>query len=419
MHLASPSGLDDVAVAVRAAPRAADTPSPEALMLDGLATRFVDGYRAGAPMLQRALVELRRTQTDARVDMSWVWLAVDLWDADAWFELGTRHVKAARAAGALTMLPLALHTIAEWHVFAGDFARADALIAEAGSILAATGDAPMSHAPLRLAALKGGDAEVLITASIREATERGEGGLVCHAENAAATLYLGLGRYDDALAWAQREVEHNRQAFYTTALPDLVEAAVRCGELDTARRAVDALREQTEASPTAWARGVEARSRALLSEGDDADALYRQAISELAESRLGVELARAQLLYGEWLRRQNRRVDAREQLRAAHEAFAEMGAAPFAERAAARAAGHRGDGAQAHGRDAGRADPARGPDRADGGRRRHECRDRRPAVPQPANGRVAPAQGVREAGHQLPPGAPLGADGRRRPGRLA
>ena len=112
-----------------------------------------------------------------------------------------------------------------------------------------------------------------------------------------------------------------------------MEAAVRCGELDAARRAVDALREQTQASGTAWARGVEARSRALISEGDDADALYRQAISELAESRLRVELARAQLLYGEWLRRQNRRVDAREQLRAAHEAFVEMGAAPFAERA--------------------------------------------------------------------------------------
>ena len=119
-----------------------------------------------------------------------------------------------------------------------------------------------------------------------------------------------------------------------TALPELVEAAVRCDELDVARRAVDALCEKTQASGTAWARGVEARSRALISEGDDADALYRQAISLLAESRLGVECARAQLLYGEWLRRQNRRVDAREQLRAAHEAFATMGAGPFAERAA-------------------------------------------------------------------------------------
>ena len=218
-------------------------------------------------------------------------------------------------------------------LLAGDLAVADTLLAEADSIMAATGDAPMSHARLRLAALQGSDAEALITASIQDGTERGEGVLVRHAEDAAATLYAGLGRYDDALAWAQQEVEHNPHAFYMTALPELVEAAVRCDEPDEARRAVDALCEKTQASGTAWARGVEARSRALISEGDDADALYREAISLLGESRLGVESARAQLLYGEWLRRQNRRVDAREQLRAAHEAFAAMGAEPFAERA--------------------------------------------------------------------------------------
>ena len=134
--------------------------------------------------------------------------------------------------------------------------------------------------------------------------------------------------------WAQHEVEHNPYAFYRTALPELVEAAVRLDEPDLARRAFDALCEQTQASGTAWARGVEARAHALISEADDSDALYRDAISLLADSRLGVESARAHLLYGEWLRRQDRRVDAREQLRAAHEAFAAMGAGPFAERAA-------------------------------------------------------------------------------------
>jgi tetratricopeptide (TPR) repeat protein len=205
------------------------------------------------------------------------------------------------------VLSLALHTIAAWHVLAGDFALADSLLAEADSILAATGDAPMSHARLRLAAWRGGDAQPLITASIRDATERGEGVLVRHAEDAAAVLYAGLGRYDDALAWARREVEHNPHAFYMTALPELVEAAVRCDEPDEARRAIEALCEKTQASGTAWARGVEARSRALVSEGDDADALYGQAVSLLAESRLGVESARARLLYGERLRRQNRK----------------------------------------------------------------------------------------------------------------
>ncbi len=334
MHLASPSGPLEVSAAARACPPATGAPTPYDLMLDGLATRFVDGFPAGAPTLQRALSEFSRTETEGLADMAmaWVWLAVELWDADAWFELGTRQVQAARDAGALTVLPLALHTIAEWHSRAGELAVADTLLAEADSIMAATGDAPMSHARLRLAALQGSDAEALITASIQDGTERGEGVLVRHAEDAAATLYAGLGRYDEALAWARQEVEHNPHAFYLTALPELVEAAVRCDERDEARRAVDALCEKTQASGTAWARGVEARSRALISEGDEADALYREAISLLGESRLGVESARAQLLYGEWLRRQNRRVDAREQLRAAHEAFAAMGAEPFAER---------------------------------------------------------------------------------------
>ena len=228
-------------------------------MLEGLATRFVDGFPAGAPTLQRALSEFRRTETVGPADTAWVWLAVELWDADAWFELGTRQVQAARDAGALTVLPLALHTIAAWHTLAGDFALVDTLLAEADSIMAATGDAPMTHARLRLAALRG-DAEALITESIRDATERGEGVLVRHAEGAAATLYAGLGRYDDALAWAQRELEHNPHAFYMTALPELVEAAVRCNELDVARRAVDALVREDRGER----HGVGARRRGAL-----------------------------------------------------------------------------------------------------------------------------------------------------------
>jgi DNA-binding CsgD family transcriptional regulator len=334
MHLASPSGSLEVSAAARAAPATTGTPSPHDLMLDGLATRFVDGFPAGAPTLQLALSEFRRTENGGLFDPAWAWLAAELWDADAWLELGARLVQAARDAGALTVLPLALHTDAGCHVLAGDFALAETLLAEADSIMAATGDAPLSHARVRLAGWRGGDAQALITASIRDATARGEGVLVRHAEHAAAVLYAGLGRYDDALDWARREVEHNPHGFFMTALPDLVEAAVRCGKLDEAGSAVDALCVKTQASGTAWARGVEARARALISEGEDADALYREAISQLDESRLRAECARAQLLYGEWLRRQNRRVDARRQLRAAHDAFATMGAGPFADRAA-------------------------------------------------------------------------------------
>jgi hypothetical protein len=264
-------------------------------MLDGLAARFVDGFPAGAPILQSALGEFSRRKTERLLDLTWVWLAVEMWDADAWFELGTRAMQDARAAGALTVLPLALHTVAAWHVLAGDFALAETQLAEADSNMAATGHAPMTHARLRLAALRG-DAEVLIMNTIREATQRGEGVLVRHAEDAAATLYAGLGRYDQALSWAQREVEHNPHGFYMTALPELVEAAVRCDEQDVARRAFDALCQKTQASPTPWARGVEARSRALMSDGDDAEAHYQNAISCLGESRLRVESARARLL---------------------------------------------------------------------------------------------------------------------------
>jgi DNA-binding CsgD family transcriptional regulator/tetratricopeptide (TPR) repeat protein len=332
MHLASPIGAVEVSEAVRTARPGRVAPTPEDLMLDGLAARFVDGFPAGAPMLQKALGEFSRRKRERLLDLTWVWLAVELWDADAWFELGTRAVQDARAAGALTVLPLALHTIAAWHVLAGDFSLAETQLAEADSIMAATGHAPMTHARLRLAALRG-DAEALIMNTIREATQRGEGVLVRHAEDATATLHAGLGRYDEALGWAQREVNHNPHAFYMTSLPEVVEAAARCGEQAVARRAVDALCEKTQASPTAWARGIQARSQALVSEGEDADALYQQAISLLDESRLRVESARVRLLYGEWLRRENRRVDARVSLRAAHELFTMTGMEAFAERA--------------------------------------------------------------------------------------
>jgi DNA-binding CsgD family transcriptional regulator len=323
----------EVSAAVRAASPAPEPRGPTDLMLDGMATRYVEGYAAGAPTLQRALSDFRRRGTHGLGDAMWVWLAVDLWDDGAWLELGARQVQTCRDAGALTVLPLALHTIAGWHVLAGEFGLAETLLTEADSIMAATRDAPMSHGRLGLAGLQGGDAEALIASSIADATARGEGILARHAEHAAATLYNGLGRYEDALRAARQEVEHNPAGFYKTALPELVEAAVRSDEPESARRALDRLCEQTQASGTAWARSVEARSRALVTAGPDAEALYRRAIDLLDDSRLGVERARGQLVYGEWLRGERRRRDAREQLRAAHASFTAMGAEPFAERA--------------------------------------------------------------------------------------
>ncbi|MFL5842555.1 MAG: AAA family ATPase [Thermoleophilaceae bacterium] len=319
--------------AARAAPPAREPRSPADLMLVGLATRFAEGYPAGAPTLQRALATFRREAKHGLGDLPWAWLAVDLWDDGAWFELGARQLQMARDAGALSVLALALHTLAGWHVLVGELTAAEALLAEAESIVRATGQTLISHAGLALAALRGGDGQAFITSTMRDATPRGDGILVRHAEHAAATLYNGLGQYDDALQAAQLELERNPTGFHKTALPELVEAAVRSNEPELARSALDRLSEQTQASGTNWARSVEARSRALLSEGREADALYRSAIALLEGSRLGVERARARLVYGEWLRREGRRGDARAELRAAYDWFTAAGAGPFAERA--------------------------------------------------------------------------------------
>ncbi|MDA0165702.1 LuxR C-terminal-related transcriptional regulator, partial [Solirubrobacter ginsenosidimutans] len=332
-HLAHPSATDDVAAAVRAARMGAPR-GPSEQLLDGLVTRFADSYRAGAPMLQRALRDVRRAEPDGLLDMAWVWLAVDLYDAGAWFELARHQVRAARDAGALTVLPLALHTLASRHVAAGELEHAATLLAEADSITASTGNARMSHGRLALAALGCDDAHTLIDSAIRTGTERGEGVLAGLAEHAAATLHNGLGQHEEALRWARREVEHNPHAFYSTALGELVEAAAACGDETLARRALKALCERTQPSGTGWALGVEARARALVSDGDAAESSYREAIALLDGCGMSVERARAQLLYGEWLGRAGRRSDAREQLRAAHDSFTAMGAPAFADRAA-------------------------------------------------------------------------------------
>jgi DNA-binding CsgD family transcriptional regulator len=333
-HLAGSSGPLEVSTAARGGPLAPEPRHMGDLMLDGLATRFVDGYPAGAPTLQRALNEFVAADLPGPGQLPWVWLAVELWDTRAWRDLAAKEVAATRDAGALSVLPIALHTLAAWHVFAGDLRLAATLLDEADSIMEATGDAPMSHARVMLMALRDANAEPLIDASILDATERGEGVLVRHAEHAAAWLYNGLGRYDDALRWARRERQHNPYAFYMTALPELVEAAVRSGDLESAASAVDELSVKTQAAATPWARGIEARSRALVGEGDRAETLYRESIAQLDASGVGIERARAQLLYGEWLRRQRRRQDARGQLRAAYDSLHAMGAHPFAERAA-------------------------------------------------------------------------------------
>src|SRR5258708_6867030 len=260
----------------------------------------------------------------------------ELWDDEAWHELASLGVQTARNAGALTALAVGLAYHAGLRIFAGEFADAAALLEEADAIAAATGNAHFDYASLLLAGFRGHETHALevIEAGVQHATARGEGRAIGYTEHATAVLYNGLGRYRAALAAAQRACQHEDLGVFGWALAEMVEAAARSGTSEVGAAALERLTERTRASGTDWALGVEARSRALLSEGQNAETLYREAIDRLGRTRVRLELARAHLLYGEWLRRESRRIDARGQLRTAHQMLAAMGAGGFAERAA-------------------------------------------------------------------------------------
>jgi DNA-binding CsgD family transcriptional regulator len=244
-------------------------------------------------------------------------------------------VSLARNAGALAVLPTALTYRACVHLHAGEFAEASALIEEADAISKATRSAPLGNGSMMLLAWRGQDIAALrvIESVVQDAKSRGEGRAIGLAHYATAVLYNSLGRYKDALVAAQHTCAYEDLGFFGWALVELVEAGVRSDVRDVASDALGQLDERTRACGTDWALGVRARSAALLSEGNAAEALFREAIERLGRSRIAVHLARAHLVYGEWLRRENRRVDAREHLRAAHDAFSRMGAEAFADRA--------------------------------------------------------------------------------------
>jgi DNA-binding CsgD family transcriptional regulator len=328
----------EAAEAAHAAPPA-EQPRATDLLLDGLATRFIEGYSAGLPPLRRALDGFRDGDGSTDRDVRWLWLACrlaqDLWDDELWYVLATRELSVARETGALSVLPIAATYRAALHVHAGEFGAASALIEEADAITEATGMAPLKYAALMMAAWRGNEAEALelIEAARLEGTARGEGMGLRLLEWATALLYNGCGRYGEALEAAQRGCDEDDVGLFAWACVELIEAGVRCGDTDAASAALDRLSERTRASGTDWALGIEAGSRALLSDGADAERLYREAVERLARTRGVVHLARARLLYGEWLRRENRRIDARVQLRAAHGMFGGIGAEGFAERA--------------------------------------------------------------------------------------
>src|SRR4051794_13227842 len=330
----------EVAEAARAAP---PSPSPAApdLLLDGLAAMITEGHGAAAPRLQRAVQAFRRGTAGANGGFRWFWLAeeaaIEMWDHDSWRELAVRELRLVREAGALTVLPLALSANIVALIFAGELPAAASLIDEVKIVTEATGTQLAPYGSLILAAWRGREAELkaLIDATLKEVVPRGEGIGVSTAQWADALLHNGLGRYERASAAAQQVLESPRRldATINWVLPELVEAAARCGRPEVARDALERLTGITRAGGTDWAFGLEARSRALVSEGEPAEALYREAIQRLGRTRIRGEHARAHLLYGEWLRRNDRRKDAREQLRVAHRRFADMEMEAFAERA--------------------------------------------------------------------------------------
>jgi DNA-binding CsgD family transcriptional regulator len=339
-RLAGAGDLLEVSRAAQAVPASADPPHPADLVLAGLATVVTDGLAAAAPTLRRALRAFNDADMTMAEELRWGWFAQAaasaLWDDRAWRAMLARQVRLAREAGALDQLPIMLGALGTAMAWTGDFAAAAALNAEAEAVCEVTGSRAAPFTAMMLASLRGRQAEAapLIEGTIAEATSGGQGIAVAYAHWAAAILANGLGRYADALA-AARQASEDTSTLYISmwALPELIEAAVRTGDTGIASDALTRLAEFTVAGGTDFGLGVEARSRALLSAGETAENLYREAIERLGRTQLRPELARAHLLYGEWLRRENRRTDAREQLRTAHDILAVMGAEAFAERA--------------------------------------------------------------------------------------
>ncbi|WP_410590438.1 helix-turn-helix transcriptional regulator [Amycolatopsis sp. lyj-23] len=337
-----PSDLVAAAEATRAAPPAPAPPRAVDLVLDALATRFTDGHRAAAPLLARALAAVRDLDVGTEDTGRVLWLlgnraggmvATEAADFAAARAFAERQVRLARDAGALVQLQFALNFLAVNELLAGELTAAAASIEEDRVIAGVTGNAPVGYAAMLLEAFRGREAQALelFEETARQASARGQLRLVTFADYGRAVLYNGLGRHDAALAAARRVFDLDVVGFQGLVTAELAEAASRTGDEIRLRAAAERSAERAEAAGTAEARGLDARVRALG--GADAEDRYRESIACLEATTLRVDLARTHLLYGEWLRREGRRVDARAQLHTAHEQLSAMGLAAFAERA--------------------------------------------------------------------------------------
>jgi DNA-binding CsgD family transcriptional regulator len=334
-RLAGGGGVLEVAIAAATAPPLHPR-RPTDLLLDGLTALIIDGSRAGVGRVRKAVdVFCNAGELGVGEGTRWLWLAchaaIIAWDHRAWQQLPARQIALAREAEDQRVL----HSLAAALTWSGDFAVSRQLITEADSITAATATMVFPYAALPLAAWCGEEAETqrLIRAGTQWAVARGEGMGLASIELATALLCNGLRRYDEALAAARKGIEHPHELWTNFLLPELIEAATHCGQTDEADHAVGLLAESAHAAGTDWALGTYACSRALVSSGEPAERLYREAIERLDHTNLRPAAARARLVYGEWLRRERRPLDARAQLRPAYEAFTGIGMAAFAERA--------------------------------------------------------------------------------------
>jgi DNA-binding CsgD family transcriptional regulator len=329
-----------VASAARKAPAGAVPPRMVDVLLDAFAIRLTDGYAAAAPTLARALEELLALDLSTEDGRRWLSLsgarnghivALELWDDEAIHLLEARQLQVARDTGAYGQLQLALGFVARNQMLAGELTAAAESIDEARSIAEATGNPPLVNGPMILAAWRGDEAQAsrMIDATAEESARR----RWTSNNYARAVLYNGIGRHDAALEAAWEAMQPDPIGYGTWLVPELAEAASRTDDRGRLDFALKWLSERTSVTRSDWLAGLEARVRALLSEAEPADAAYRESVAHLSRTRARLELARTHLLYGEWLRRERRRIDAREHLRTALEAFTGMGAEAFARRA--------------------------------------------------------------------------------------
>jgi DNA-binding CsgD family transcriptional regulator len=339
-RLASGGDLRDVSREARAAPRPAGDPRPSGLLLDGFVLLFTEGRAEAAPILQRATAAFADDGASLEEVLRWGWLAtaaaVTVWDFEACLAIAAREVELARDSGALAVLAVGINVFTQAVALAGEFGRASLLTAEADAVVEATGTGVLPYGALVLAGLRGREAEAsrLIETTVTDATAGGQGTAVQYARWASAILLNGLGRYEEALTAAKDASDDAPELFVSAwALSELIEAASRSEQTAIASDALGRLAEHAQASPTDWGLGMVARGSALLTDGEQAKRLFQEAVERLGGTRLRPELGRTHLLYGEWLRRENHRIDARVQLHQAHDLFTAIGMEAFAERA--------------------------------------------------------------------------------------